>query len=237
MAAKVCVLEHAVPETPGIIADVLVAKAIGLEHVRPYRGEPVPDRMDEFAGLLVMGGPMGVYEADRFPFLRDELSLIERALAEEKPILGICLGSQLLAAALGAAVVPGHQEIGWFEVTLGRKAEADPLWSGIGPRFTAFHWHGDRFDLPRGASPLASSDSTPHQAFRHGLNAYGILFHMEVTEPMVGAMVRTFPDGPAVAGADAGAILTRAPAVVPTMHRIARTVFDRWADLLARQSA
>ena len=192
----------------------------------------MPVGMGGFAGLLVMGGPMAVYELDRHPYLRDEIKLIEAALAEGKPVLGVCLGSQLLAASLGARVYPGRKEIGWCRVTLGDSAEGDPLWSGVERAFTAFHWHGDVFDLPGGATLLASSATTTHQAFRHGRSAYGILFHMEVTEEMVRGMVRAFGGDLSDARADGEAILSAVSAAAPAMHRIARGVFDRWAGLV-----
>src|SRR5574337_1797793 len=94
------VLEHVEPETPGIIGEAVTERGVRIETVRPYRGERVPSRPDAFSGLLVMGGPMAIYEADRYPHMRDEIALIQRALAAGKPVLGICLGSQLLAAAL-----------------------------------------------------------------------------------------------------------------------------------------
>jgi GMP synthase (glutamine-hydrolysing) len=234
---KICVLQHVEPETPGIIADALVERGVELVTVRTHRGERVPDRMDPFSGLLVMGGPMGVYEADRYPHLRDEIALIQRALADEKPVLGICLGSQLLAAAVGANVAPATKEIGWLEVTLAPGAHDDPLWRGTPAQFTAFHWHGDAFDLPRGAVALASSERTACQAFRHGAHAYGILFHMEVTEAIVQGMVHSFPKELAAAGVDGPAIVAEAGTRLAPMHRISQPVFDRWAARLVTQPA
>jgi GMP synthase (glutamine-hydrolysing) len=230
---KICVLEHAEPETPGLLGEVLTARGIRMDTVQPYRGEPVPRGMEGFSGLLVMGGPMAVYEADRFPWIRDELALIETALAEEKPILGICLGSQLLASALGAMVAPGNREIGWLPVSLAAEAERDPLWGDVDRSFHALHWHGDAYALPHGAVHLASSALTPIQAFRYGSAAYGLLFHMEMTEAMIRGMVRAFDGELRRAGADGGAILARAPFLIPPMHAIARRVFDRWAAVIA----
>jgi GMP synthase (glutamine-hydrolysing) len=129
--------------------------------------------MGDAAGLIVMGGPMGVYEEARFPFLRRERNLIERALADRVPVLGICLGSQLLASALGAPVRKGlRKEIGWHPVYLEDAAGDDPLFRETPVEFDAFHWHGDVFDLPTGAVRLAHSSLTEYQAFRYGENAY-----------------------------------------------------------------
>jgi len=228
-------LLHAEAETPGLIADVLDRRGIGMETVRGYAGEPVPTAMDGRDALVVMGGPMGVYDQDRIPFLRDEIDLIRDAVQAGKPVLGVCLGSELLAAALGAKVAPARKEIGWYPVTLTDAAADDPLWRGVDRSIRVFHWHGDAFELPPGAVPLASSALTPCQAFRHGRAAYGLLFHMEMDETMVRAMVTTFGDELREAKADAGRILGLAPDAVREMSRIGSMVFDRWVDRIGAE--
>jgi GMP synthase (glutamine-hydrolysing) len=175
---------------------------------------------------------MGVYEADRYPFLREEMRLIEDALRSGRPVLGICLGSQLLAHALGAEVKPsGRKEIGWFDVRLTDAAALDPMWQGIDAVFKAFHWHGDVFSLPTGAVHLASSDLSPHQAFRHGA-AYGLLFHLEVTEGIVRDMVRTWPEELAEERLDGQAIVLGCEGFLAPMRAIANEVFRRFAAML-----
>jgi GMP synthase (glutamine-hydrolysing) len=233
--SRVRILLHAEAETPGLIADVLDRRGIEMETVRGYAGEPVPTAMDGHDALVVMGGPMGVYEQDRLPFLRDEIDLIRDALRARKPVLGVCLGSELLAAALGAKVAPARKEIGWYPVTLTDAAADDPLWRGVDRSIGVFHWHGDAFELPPGAVSLASSEATPCQAFRHGRAAYGFLFHMEMDERMVGDMVRDFGDELREARADAGRILSRAPNAVREMSRIGNVVFDRWVDRIGAE--
>jgi len=228
--SRVCVLIHAEPETPGLIGECLARRGMEMEIVRGYAGEAIPKSMDGRDALLVMGGPMGVYEQDRHPFLKGEIGLIGDAIRVGKPVLGVCLGSQLLAAALGAKVAPARKEIGWYPVTLTDAAASDSLWGDVDRSITVFHWHGDAFELPPGAVPLASSALTPYQAFRHGRAAYGLLFHMEMDETMVRAMVTTFGDELREAKADAGRILGLAPDAVREMSRIGRVVFDRWAD-------
>ena len=231
--AKVWVIQHIHCETLGTIADVLKAEGISVECIRTFEGQPVPKEMSEAAGLVVMGGPMGVYEQDRYPFLRQELRLIEQALQEEKPVLGVCLGSQLLATALGAKVTKGEEkEIGWHPVTLTASALADPLWTGVEPSFMAYHWHGDVFELPRDALSLVSSSLTACQAFRYGRKAYGFLFHMEVTERIINDMVKAFTDELQEAGIDGREIILKARDYLPRLHRIGRRVFRRWATLL-----
>jgi GMP synthase (glutamine-hydrolysing) len=136
----------------------------------------LPDH-DEVAGTVVMGGPMGVDETDRHPQLATEREWLAEAVRREMPVLGICLGAQLLARALGAEVRPGEEpEIGWAPVEI--LDPDDPILGALAPSTTALHWHGDAFDLPDGATPLARSAKTEYQAFRHG-NAWGVLFHPE----------------------------------------------------------
>jgi GMP synthase (glutamine-hydrolysing) len=229
---RVYVLQHAEPETPGLLADILGERGVAMETIRTYAGERVPATVEGRGGLVVMGGPMGVYEQDRYPHLTDEIRLIQDAVARGVPVVGVCLGSQLVAAALGAKVAPAHKEIGWHSLTLTEAALGDPLWSGIDRVIEVLHWHGDAFDLPPGAVSLAASRHTACQAFAYGRKTYGFLFHMEMSEPMVGAMVAAFRDELAAAGETAAQILARAPDGVRGMRSFAGIVFRRWADLL-----
>lgn len=232
---NIIVLQHIGCETLGIIADSLGGANLSPEYIRPFEGMPVPKTMGEAAGLIVMGGPMGVYDHPRYPFLSDEMRLIEQALKEEKPILGVCLGSQLLAAALGGAVAPGKKkEIGWHPVRLTHEAQTDRLWRGIEPVFTAYHWHGDLFQLPEGAVPLARSEQTEHQAFRYGPHAYGFLFHMEVTQKIIGEMVEIFSEELRESRVEGGEIIRKIPDHLPRLQEIGGTVFQRWAKLMQR---
>jgi GMP synthase (glutamine-hydrolysing) len=230
---KVYALQHVATEPVGTIADGLQARGVGVEYVRVYAGEPVPRSLDEAVGLVVMGGPMGVYEQDELPFLRDEIRLIESALGDEKPVLGVCLGSQLLAAALGATVrKAGRKEIGWFAVSLTEEGRREPLFESVAERFVAYHWHGDVFDLPRGAVPLASSERTAHQAFRFGASAYGFLFHLEATPQIVADMVTAFAGELEEERIDGDEIIRGMHEHLPKLEEIGAAAFAKWAARL-----
>jgi GMP synthase (glutamine-hydrolysing) len=234
----VMVLQHAAPEGPGAIGEVLGRRGLNLRTIRIDQGAPVPGGLEGASALVVMGGPMSVYEQDHYPHLAAELRLMERALQSETPILGVCLGSQLLAAALGARVYSsGRKEIGWHEIRLSADARSDRLWRGLPDRFAAFHWHGDIFDLPSGATALGSSPMTQLQAFRSGPSAYGLLFHLEVGEPQVREMVKTFSDELRGAKIPPGPILEGLAEHLASVQRIGQEVFARWADLVGSRGS
>ena len=230
----VSIIQHHPVEGLGIIADALKRTCLGHIYIRCFENEPIPKEIGDSAALVIMGGPQSVYEQKKFPWLRDEIRLIEDALKREKPILGICLGSQLLAAALGANVYPGRQkEIGWHRVSLSPLAASDGLFNGEPSSLMAFHWHGDIFDLPRGATQLASSALTAKQAFRYSKNAYGLLFHLEVTLPQINTLVETFAAELQAAGLNVSAIKLNAHSYLPQLQKIGSKVFSQWTAMLA----
>jgi len=231
--AEIIVLQHAECEALGTIEDTLRVKGLRTRFVRPFAGEPIPDEVHDAKGLIVMGGPMGVYEQERYPYLRDELRLIERAATANKPVLGVCLGSQLLAHALGGKVSKQTQkEIGWYPVRLTDEAIIDPLWADVPREFTAFHWHGDVFSLPLRATPLASSALTEQQAFRYGARAYGLLFHLEVTRSHIDGMVGTFRQELEEAAIDSTAIVQQTSEYLPSLQAVGRLVFEHWTRMV-----
>ncbi|WP_341837715.1 gamma-glutamyl-gamma-aminobutyrate hydrolase family protein [Chitinophaga pollutisoli] len=178
---RIRIFQHVPFEGPAAIAEWAESKGHQLEFTRFYENDPLPASADVDM-LVVMGGPMSVNDTGQYPWLRNEKAFIADAVESGKPVLGVCLGSQLLAASLGAEVYPNAQpEIGWFPV----KFTAD--WAP--ETLTVCHWHGDTFDLPEGAVLLASSDITKHQAFRVGNNAVGLQFHLEMTPASLEGMI------------------------------------------------
>jgi GMP synthase (glutamine-hydrolysing) len=199
-----------------------------------YREAPVDDLAapDLSAAdlLVVLGGPIGAYEEARYPFLAAELALIERRLKEGRPVLGICLGAQLMARALGARVYPGKKELGWAPLQLTDVGRRSPL-RFIEPATTVLHWHGDTFDLPSGADHLAATEQTPHQAFGYSRHALALQFHIEASAPglerwYVGhALEIATTQGVSLAGLRADAALC-APRLAPQ----ARAALNTWLD-------
>jgi GMP synthase (glutamine-hydrolysing) len=180
---KILVLRHAPFEHLGHFATILDARG----DTCAYRdlGEPHGGlSLDGQDALIVLGGPMSAN--DPLPGLRTELALIGEALEKSVPVLGVCLGSQLIAKALGARVYRNEKlEIGWAPVSLTDDGRKDPVLGSVASPATLFHWHGETFDLPRGATWLACSEKCRHQAYRYGANVYGLQFHPEVTAEMV----------------------------------------------------
>ena len=216
------VIQHEPGEGPGTLSPFLRRARL----VRTFAGDPVPRDPGEAGAVIVLGGGMGAYEQDRFPHLREELALLRECVQRQVPVLGICLGSQLLAAALGARVAAsGRKEIGIHRVQLDVR---EPLFAGLDDSFAAFHWHGDAFELPRGAVPLASSAMTPHQAFRFGACFYGIQFHLEVDELTLDAMIASGAEELVAEGIDPPALRAEARRELPRIRAFAETVFARF---------
>lgn len=173
-------LRHVMFEDAGLIGPVLAARGIGLDYVEA----PASDltQLDVLAPdlLVILGGPIGVYEEEDYPWLKQETALIRARLDARKPTLGICLGAQLMARALGARVYPGPaKEIGWAPVTLTDEGRVSPLSHLEHENVFVLHWHGDTFDLPQGAVRLAFTQVTPNQAFAIGRHALALQFHLE----------------------------------------------------------
>jgi GMP synthase-like glutamine amidotransferase len=184
MAARVLAFRHVPFEHLGRIAEALEARGVNAGYADLYASDDSACDADAADGLIFMGGPMSVN--DDLLYIRREIEMIQAAVARGKPVLGVCLGSQLIAKALGARVYPNAvKEIGWYPVRFHESARSDRLFAGIEEPETIFHWHGETFDLPEGAELLASSEACRNQAFRWRDNVYGLQFHLEVTPEMI----------------------------------------------------
>jgi GMP synthase-like glutamine amidotransferase len=225
---KVLVFRHAPFEGIGRIASVFHERAISYQYADLYReGQPTPD-IAAYDGLIFLGGPMSAN--DPLPYLDRERALISQAVDRGQPLLGVCLGSQLIARCLGAAIHRNPQkEIGWFDLQFTKSAENDAIFSGIDGPETVFHWHSDTWELPHGAVLLASSELCANQAFRAGANIYGLQFHLEITPEMI-ADWQTQPD-------NCGDVCDLPVPLDPQrnsarLDHLSKEVFGRWCTLL-----
>ena len=187
---RVLVIQHEAGVGLGYLGEALARRGATLEVVRVYNGNVLPDPTG-YDLLLVLGGVMNVYQEDDYPWLADEVRAIQTAVAAKTPVLGVCLGGQLLARALGAQVhLGGAPEIGLTPIALTDAGRADPLFKGMENGLEAAEWHYDTFAIPSGAVALAASATCAHQAFRFGDCAYGVQFHPEVTPAMLAEWIR-----------------------------------------------
>lgn len=187
-------MKNVTAEGPGTIEDHLCAANASVTCIDLEQGQTLPD-IQRYSHVVILGGPMAVYEMDRTPYLLDEATLIQRAIKAGKHVLGVCLGAQMLAHVLGARVYAGGQkEIGWHEVDVTEEGMQDRCMAALAVDETrvaqVFQWHGDTFDLPQGAVRLASSDLYPNQAFRWSDRVYALQFHIEVTPQVVAGWLR-----------------------------------------------
>lgn len=183
---KLLVFQHSAREPLGVFDPMLRRAGFRIRYVNFSREPGQRPDVSRYNGLVVLGGPMNVDQSDRHPHLTTEIAAIREALARGIPILGICLGAQLLAAALGAHVRPHTvREIGWYPLNPTPDAEKDPLCRHLGEQQHVFQWHAYTFDLPPGAVHLASTPTCPNQAFRYGDRAYGLQFHLEADEHLI----------------------------------------------------
>lgn len=182
-------LQHVAFEDIGSMANDFRALGYSLNSTHWYRGDAAPD-LDSFDALIVMGGPMGIYDEAIYPWLADEKILIKEAIAAGKIVLGICLGAQLIADVLGGKVTRNeHKEIGWLPIRANPAAASHPIAQVFARYPNVFHWHGDTFALPPGAVHLASSEGCNNQAYVFQDKVYGFQFHLETTSASARALI------------------------------------------------
>lgn len=232
---KVLVFQHVPFEPLGTLDPLLKEHGFRIRYVNFSRDPAQRPRLAGYDALIVLGGPMNVDEVGDYPNLATEVELIREALERGRHVLGICLGAQLLAKALGGVVAPnGAHEIGWHEVRLTADGETDPVLSALDSPAPLFHWHGDRFELPPGASHLAESALCANQAFRYGELALGLQFHLEVDRALIERWLTVPVNRRLLAGlqgrVDPEAIRRETPALIAALEARSRRVFGRWIE-------
>lgn len=226
-------LQHVDFEGLGHIQQWIMDRGHSLTMTRFYAGESLP-ALGDFDRLVIMGGPMNIYEDDQYPWLADERAFIREALAAGKSAVGVCLGAQLLADALGSKVYKGHfQEIGWLPIQVTPEGRTNPLWQGLDPEPIVLHWHGDTFDVPAGTVHLAKSEGCNSQAFLYENRVLGLQFHMESTPATVQSILANcgheIVKGPYVQSAEHIAARAADPATFTGINRLLETLLDRLA--------
>jgi GMP synthase (glutamine-hydrolysing) len=223
-------IRHVAFEDAGILTGLLQDRGIALRYLEAGVDDLNPAKEADL--LLVLGGPIGIYEVDRYPFLKDELAIIEAAVKKDIPTIGICLGCQALAAVLAARVYPGREkELGWDEMTLTKEGKASPLGAIDGVR--VLNWHGDTFDLPVGATRLASTKITPNQAFAYGPRVLALQFHVELPGRDMERWLIGHTMELTSSKADLGKIRTETARYAAAANVAGNRLFEDWLDNLA----
>jgi len=230
--AEFLVLQHEPMEGPGTIADEIRSAGHTVRTVRIDQKEKVPTDPAPFGGLVVMGGSMGVCDQGRLSHLKEEILLLGKAVQADQPVLGICLGAQLLAAAAGAEVKAGEKEIGWVPVHKMPEACKDPVLRRLPENFPALMWHGDHFWLPKGAVHLLSSQKCACAGFRMGKKAYGLVPHLEMTAAMIDEMVSASRKELAAVPVEPAQILEDSSEYAEPTEELARTMWKAWLALV-----
>lgn len=232
---KVLVFQHVPYEPLGTLDPLLKEHGFRIRYVNFGRDARLRPSLSGYDALVVLGGPMNADETEAYPNLATEVGLLAEAVGRGMPVLGICLGAQLLAKALGAEVSPNEvHEIGWHEVCLTRAGRGDPVLAPIAECAPLFHWHADRFHLPPGATHLATSALCENQAFRYGDNALGLQFHLEVDRALIERWLtlpvhRRLLDKLADT-VDPEAIRHQTRELAAGLESLSRLVFGRWIE-------
>jgi len=234
------VIQHFPADAPWYLERAMAAARVAIDLRRVDRGDSVPNSLEEYSALVVLGGPASAaQESNGYPSLEAEMRLFVEAHGDNKPALGVCLGAQALARAAGARVYPGTagKEIGWGKMRVTPEAAAKGPLARVGDELTVLHWHGDTFDLPEGAKLLASSDAYPNQAFQWG-SCLGLQPHLEVDSlDGVRAFIEAFPEEAELAEGGADAILSATPEAIRRSEPGRLIVLAGWAHSIGAEQS
>ena len=237
--SRILVFQHVAAQPLGTLDPLIRRRGHRIRFVNFEREPEALPSVERYRGLVVLGGPMNVEERDARPHLLTELRAIERMLELGRPVLGICLGAQLLAHVLGAPVKRiARPEIGWYPLHATDAGKEDPVFAPLGTASPVFQWHGRHFEVPSTAVHLARTESCEQQAFRYGDNAYGFQFHLEMDQPLIERWLATPAYRAELAAAglphDDVAIRAATQEHIAPMQRQADAVFNRFLDLVGR---
>jgi GMP synthase-like glutamine amidotransferase len=238
MLEQILFIKHVAIEGPGTMGAFFENAGFQIKEVNLYASDELPQHVHGFAAIISLGGPMNVYEEEKYPFLKKEDELIKAALHENIPFLGICLGSQLLAKACGAKIVKSPQaEVGFFDVFLKPQAVQDAVFKNIHQSFKVFQWHEDMFEVAQNASWLAESVACPYQAFRAGNKAYGFQFHLEVDRAMMIAWMKEYWRVDDVLDCEkARNILSQYDATESQLRQVAEQIYKNFATIIKKNN-
>ena len=227
---KAIAISHLCFEDAGTLEDAITARGLSFRYLQAGVDDLTPAKDADI--LVVLGGPIGVYELDRYPFLKSEFAVIETVIGRGKPVVGICLGAQLIAAVLGSRVYPGREkEIGWGLLGLTPDGRKSPLVALAENKFRVLHWHGDTFDLPRGATWLAETAIAPHQAFStNNGKVLALQFHVEQHTKKMERWLIGHTLELTTSGIDLHKLRADTERLGPGMERAGRKLFDDWLD-------
>lgn len=221
---KVLVAIHLASEGPGTLGTFLEAAGVELVPVKLYEGEHLPETANGFDAVVSMGGPMNVYQEDEYPFLAEETAFLRKVVEADVPVLGICLGAQMIAKAAGAQVaLAAAKEVGWCNVSLTDAGREDTLFRGLPETLDVFQWHEDMFRVPEKGRLLATSDVCENQALRYR-NAFGLQFHLEITDEILKDWFKANPELPSML-----AVYER---LKPELNKRAETMYKNFLNLI-----
>lgn len=231
---NILILQHEAHEGIGAWEPLFKAQGRRVVTRKLFEGEKVPleEELCEWDGIVIMGGSMSANDGDKLDFIRDEISMVPQAIELKIPLLGVCLGSQIIAKALKSKIskLP-KKEIGWYPMHLGLSSSKDNLLGGLSGPLMMFQWHGETFELPSGSVHLAKSELCPNQAFKYTDRVYGLQFHCELTDSMIRDWVERGREEILQAGLSPEFILEKTPKFLPTLRHWATQIANKWVAL------